>query len=82
MTINWLKNEFILWKLNPIHVKILNEISCSLNWIEIKLNSDLIGLNSNSINNWIKIHLKKNGMQIDENGFDNLLMNMMFKKKR
>jgi len=62
-------------------VKILNEISCSLNWIEIKLNSDLIGLNSNSINNWIKIHLKKKGMQIDENGFDNLLMNMMFKKK-
>jgi hypothetical protein len=28
------------------------------------------------------IHLKKNGMPIDENGFENLLMNMMFKKKK
>jgi hypothetical protein len=62
-------------------VKILNEISYNLNWIEIKFSSDLIGLNSNSINNWIKIHLKKNGMQIDENGFENMLMNMMFKNK-
>ncbi len=62
-------------------MKILNEISYNLNWIEIKFSSDLIGLNSNSINNWIKIHLKKNGMQIDENGFENMLMNMMFKNK-
>jgi len=42
----------------------------------------LIKLNSNSIqfNNWIKIQLKKNRMQIDE-GIKNQLVNMVLQKK-
>jgi len=40
--INWWKNELILWKLNSIWKKILNDIACNLHWIEfmlIELNS-------------------------------------------
>ncbi len=30
--------EFILWKLNFIRLKIMKEIACNLNWIEIQFN--------------------------------------------
>ncbi len=34
-SINWWKNELILWKINSIWMKILNDVACTLNWIEI-----------------------------------------------
>ncbi len=34
--INWCKRNLILWKLNSIQMKILNDITSNLNWIELK----------------------------------------------
>jgi len=46
LMINWLKkNELILWKLSSIQMKILNDITYNLNWIDkfqIELNSNFI----------------------------------------
>jgi hypothetical protein len=56
---NYEKNGLILWKLISIWLKILNNIACNLNWIELGFNwTKLKFLNS------IQIQLKKNKMQI------------------
>jgi hypothetical protein len=55
-------------------MKILNDIACTLNLIETRLNSI-------KFNNWIEIQLKKNGMQIGGKGIENMFMNMALKKK-
>jgi hypothetical protein len=47
-------NEFILWKLYSIWLKILNDIACNSNWIQIHCIHE--------------IQLKINEMQIDANG--------------
>jgi hypothetical protein len=31
----WWENEFILWNFNSIWLKILNDIACNSNWIQI-----------------------------------------------
>jgi hypothetical protein len=64
-------------------MKILNDIGCNLNWIELKfLNAiqfnSTIGLKIYSI----KIKLKRNEMQIDEECIENLLVNMVLKQKK
>ncbi len=41
----WWKNELLLWKLSFIWMKILNNIACNLNWIQILLKK-------NKIQNW------------------------------
>jgi hypothetical protein len=51
--ITYEKRESIVWKLSSIQMKILNDIACNLNWIELKFK------------NWIKIRLKRNEMQVD-----------------
>ncbi len=51
----------------------LNDIAFNLNWVEFKY----VEFNSN----FIKIHLKRNGMQIGEESIENLLMNMVLEKK-
>ncbi len=89
------RNKLILWKLSFIQMKILNDIACCLNWIQfLKLYSNaLIGiwiefhfnkrieLNWIELDNWIKIQLKRNRMQIGE-GIKNLLGNMVLGKKK
>jgi hypothetical protein len=43
------KNESILWKLNSIRMKILNNIASNLNWIEeIRMQ-----IGAKSIENWL-----------------------------
>jgi hypothetical protein len=59
--------------LNRIEFKCIDWL---LNWFEV--NSTWI---KNKFNNWIKIQLKKIEMQIGGEGIENLLMDMMLKKK-
>jgi hypothetical protein len=67
---NWLKkNELILWKLSSIQMKILNDITYNLNWID----KFQIELNSNFI--------EKKEMQICEKDIQNMHMNMVLKNK-
>jgi len=86
------RNKLILWKLSFIQMKLLNDIACCLNysflnciqmrWLEFELNSNLTKeLNWIELNNWIKIQLKRNRMQIVE-GIKNLLGNMVLGKKK
>ncbi len=58
--INWFKNEYCLWKLNSIWIKILVVIAYNFNWIEFIFN--WIGFKYN----WIKI-LKYNSNNIESN---------------
>ncbi len=64
-------------------MKILNDIGCNLNWREVNF------LNSIQFNSTIelkfysvKIKLKRNEMQIDEERIENLLMNIVLKQKK
>jgi hypothetical protein len=65
------------------------QLELSLNFIVdiIELNSNILNriwFQSNyqiKVNNWIKIELKTNEMQIDEKDIQNLLVNMMLGRK-
>ncbi len=66
-------------------MKTLNDIACTLNWIEF--NSIQIywlefqlNFNSTKFNPTIGLKLKRNGMQIGE-GIENMLMNRVLEKK-
>jgi hypothetical protein len=76
--IDWWKNKLISWKLSSIWMKILNDMTWTLNWIE--LNWDWIEAYSNSF----QIQLKRNEIQIGGECIENLLVNMalnfIFKK--
>jgi len=64
---------FIFSKLSSIQIKILNDITCNLNWIEFKLFLnwiEFLKLNSNTLNE-IKIQLIENGMQIGAKDVEN-----------
>jgi hypothetical protein len=65
--------KLILWKLNHNWMKILNDIACNLNWIELKK----INLNLNKLK---EIWLKRIGMQISEESIENLLVNMVLEQ--
>jgi hypothetical protein len=53
-------------------------LQCNLNWIQTpKLNSNT--LNWIEFNDWIKIQLKINGMQIGGKGNENILVNTVLK---
>ncbi len=72
-------------KLSFIWMKILNDIFMllKLNWIWLVLKEIWIELNWILIqfNNWIKIHLRRNGMQIGGKGIENFLVHMLLGKK-
>ncbi len=70
MTINWWKNgiDFIGMKFHS------NE---NIEWHCMKIELKILKFDSNALN-WIKIELKRNGIQIGTKGIENLLMTMMF----
>jgi hypothetical protein len=37
------KNDLILWKLNTIQMKMLNDIPCNVNWIQTLYDFDVLG---------------------------------------
>jgi hypothetical protein len=47
--IDWWKNKLISWKLSSTWMKILNDMTWTLNWIELRLNWSIFKFNSNSI---------------------------------
>jgi hypothetical protein len=64
---------FLKWK-TPIHSYMnLRHEQFEMNWIAIQFIS-------NSINNWIKIQVQRNKMQIGGEDIEFLLMNMVLKK--
>jgi hypothetical protein len=76
-------HNFVKMKFHSM--KILNDVSCNLNWIKLNSNSNSI-LNwifKIQFINWIKIQLNWNGMQIGGEGIENLLITMLqcWKKK-
>jgi hypothetical protein len=48
--------------------------------MQLELNSNTLNGLSIQFNNWIKIELKINGMQIGGKGIENILVNMALKK--
>jgi hypothetical protein len=68
-----MQKNLILWKLNYIWMKILNDIACHLSWIEFQI------LNLN-LNKWKGIWLKRIGMQINEESIEKLLVNMVLEQ--
>jgi hypothetical protein len=47
------KTEFILWILSYIWMKILNDITCNLNWIQIQLKGNKIQIGAQGIENML-----------------------------
>jgi hypothetical protein len=73
MMINWWKITMTLWKLNFIHIKILNDVACNLNsnWIWINLSNflNLIWISMSLFQIQLDFNsIEKNGMKIGVEG--------------
>jgi hypothetical protein len=65
-------------------MKILHDIASTLNRNSIQIKYIVWNVNwiEFQFNNWIKIQLKRNEMQIGGKGIENMIMNMMFMGKK